>query len=77
MEPFQAVEIWEFVQAYRDEVGMIVCHCEQGMSRSPAVAIAVAEALDGDAESIRAGSQPNVYVYQLVRDTITQLQRGE
>ena len=70
MQPDDATKIWDFAQQYRSEAGTIVCHCEQGMSRSPAVAIALAEALDGDADAIRAESQPNQYVYELLRDTI-------
>lgn len=77
MQPDHAAEIWDFVRAHRDKVGTIVCHCEQGMSRSPAVAIALAEAFGGDAEAIRAESQPNVYVYQLMQSAITQLEPGE
>lgn len=72
-----AVRIWEFVRQHRDSVGAIVCHCEQGMSRSPAVAWALAEALDGDVEAILAESQPNKYVYELLRDTIAQLESKE
>jgi predicted protein tyrosine phosphatase len=70
MQATDATSIWEFVQQHRDHVGTIVCHCEQGMSRSPAVALALAEALGGDAASIRAESQPNQYVYEMLRDTI-------
>ena len=51
----------------------IVCHCEQGMSRSPAVAMALAKALGGDADSILAESQPNQHVYRMLRDTIARL----
>jgi hypothetical protein len=47
------------------------------MSRSPAVAWALAEALDGDVAAILAESQPNQYVYQLLRDTITSLEEGD
>ena len=70
MQASDATKIWDFVQQHRDEVGAIVCHCEQGMSRSPAVAAALAEALGEDADAIRAESQPNQYVYELLRDTI-------
>jgi len=73
MQPLDAVRIWEFVQQYLDQVGTIVCHCEQGMSRSPAVAVALAEMLGGDADSILAESQPNRYVYEMLRDTIAHL----
>ncbi len=73
MQPLDAVKIWQFVQQYQDQIGTIVCHCEQGMSRSPAVALALAEAMGGDADSILAESQPNWYVHNLLRDTITHL----
>jgi predicted protein tyrosine phosphatase len=76
MQRDDAVKIWEFVQQHRKHVGTIVCHCEQGMSRSPAVAVALAEVLGGDADTLRAESQPNQYTYELMRDTIWQL-RGE
>ena len=66
--------IWQFVQKYLDKVGTIVCHCEQGMSRSPAVALALAENLDGDTEAILADGQPNQYVYRLMRETISRLE---
>jgi len=77
MQTLDAVRIWEFVQEYCDQVETIVCHCEQGMSRSPAVAVALAEVLGGDADAIRAESQPNQYVYELLRDTIADLTKKE
>lgn len=75
MRTQDAVNIWEFVQQHREHVGAIVCHCEQGMSRSPAVAWALAEALEGDVATILAESQPNQYVYELLRDTIARLEQ--
>jgi predicted protein tyrosine phosphatase len=42
-----AAAIWAFVDRYRDTVGTIVVHCEQGMSRSPAVAAAISKVLGG------------------------------
>ena len=77
MQAEDAAKIWEFVSQHRDSVGAIVCHCEQGMSRSPAVAWALAEALEGDVAAILAESQPNKYVYELLRDTIAQLESKE
>jgi predicted protein tyrosine phosphatase len=62
--------IWQFVQDHLDQVGTIVCHCEQGMSRSPAIALALAEKLNGDSKAIRADGQPDQYVYRLMRDVI-------
>jgi predicted protein tyrosine phosphatase len=67
MKPAQARAIWKFVGRHKDEIGSIVCHCEGGMSRSPAVALALAEALGSRAEHIRANYQPNQYVYDLMR----------
>jgi len=46
-QPPDAVRIWEFVNSYRNRIGTIVCHCEQGLSRSPPVALALAESLGG------------------------------
>jgi predicted protein tyrosine phosphatase len=69
-----AEQIWHFVQKHRDRVGTIVCHCEQGMSRSPAVALALAERLDGDTEAILAEGQPNQYVHCLMREAIAYLE---
>ena len=60
----QARNIWIFVKRHEKEIGSIVCHCEQGISRSPAVAIALAEAFGSDVTEIRANSHPNQYVYQ-------------
>lgn len=77
MQVEDAAKIWEFVSQHHDSVGAIVCHCEQGMSRSPAVAWALAEALKGDVAAILAESQPNQFVYKLLRDTIVQLESKE
>ena len=70
MRTEEARSIWKFVQEYRDDVGAVVCHCEQGMSRSPAVAIALAEALGEDSDELRRQFQPNRFVYQMMRRAI-------
>lgn len=70
MKSSQARAIWKFVRRHKDAVGSIVCHCEQGMSRSPAVALALAEALGSRTGQIRANYQPNQYVYGLMRAAI-------
>ena len=72
-----ANQIWHFVQGHCDRAGTIVCHCEQGMSRSPAVALALAERMDGDTEAILAEGQPNQYVYQLMREAIARLDKED
>jgi predicted protein tyrosine phosphatase len=67
MKPAHAMAIWKLVERHKDAIGSIVCHCEQGMSRSPAVALALAEALGSSGKHIRANYQPNKYVYDLMR----------
>lgn len=76
MKPAQARAIWKFVGRHKDEVGSIVCHCEQGMSRSPAVALALAEAFGNRTSHIRANYQPNQYIYGLMRAAIACRTRG-
>jgi len=61
-----ATAIWNFVQRHREDVGTIVCHCEQGMSRSPAVAAALATLLCQDNRHFFEEYQPNEYVYELM-----------
>jgi predicted protein tyrosine phosphatase len=66
----QAKDIWAFVRKHQAEVGTVVCHCEQGMSRSPAVAVALAEAFGSSTQKIESNSNPNRYVYGLMRKAI-------
>lgn len=61
-----AVAIWDFVNRHRDDVGAVVVHCEQGMSRSPAVAAAVARGWGLDESRFWKRHQPNRYVYDLM-----------
>jgi predicted protein tyrosine phosphatase len=70
MEPVHAETIWNFVKRHQDQIGSIICQCEQGMSRSPAVALALDEVLDGDVQRIRRSHQPNQYVYKLMAAAI-------
>jgi predicted protein tyrosine phosphatase len=62
----EARAIWEFVDRYRAGVGAIVVHCEQGASRSPAVAAALAKALGEDGDRFFVEYVPNQFVYNLV-----------
>jgi predicted protein tyrosine phosphatase len=66
MTPAQARVIWRFFERYRGEIGAVVCHCEQGMHRSPAVAAALCHATGGDASPFFRRYQPNQHVYRLV-----------
>ena len=66
MSPKDAASIWAFVEKYSKDVGAIVVHCEQGMSRSPAVAAAICKGMGGDDQRFWLKYQPNRYVYDLV-----------
>ncbi len=66
MTPRQATQIVRFVNQHRTEVGTIVVHCEQGMSRSPAVAAALCRALGEDDQPFWQEYQPNRHVYRLL-----------
>ena len=66
MTPEDAKSIWDFVYRWHDDIGTIVCHCEQGMSRSPAIAIGVCRGLDADPSNLEAEFSPNSFVRNLV-----------
>ena len=61
----QAAEVKRFVERHT-EVGCVVCHCEGGVSRSPAVAAAICRSLGGDDAPFFRDYQPNRYVYDLL-----------
>ncbi len=61
-----ARSIYRFVKLWHDKVETIVVHCEQGMSRSPAVAAAICKVLDGDSRHFFHEYMPNRYIYQLM-----------
>lgn len=64
--PAQADEICDFVHRHKTTVGAIVVHCEQGMSRSPAVAAAISDALGLDPGRFWQLYTPNQHVYHTV-----------
>jgi predicted protein tyrosine phosphatase len=64
----QARQVWEFVRQWEGQVGSVVVHCEQGMSRSPAVAAAIFQAFGGDPQDFFREYQPNQYVYRLMNE---------
>jgi predicted protein tyrosine phosphatase len=70
MSRSQARQIWRFVDRHKAHVGAFVVHCHQGMSRSPAVAAALAVYLGLDEQPILRKYQPNRYVYDLMRRTM-------
>jgi predicted protein tyrosine phosphatase len=61
-----AGSIWSFVLRHAGEVETIVAHCEQGMSRSPAIAAGLLIGIGQDADFILRNFQPNNYVLQLM-----------
>ena len=68
MAPEQADALWAFLGQHRAQVGALVVHCEGGVSRSPAVAAAVAEAWDLDGRRFWQDYTPNHHVYHTVLD---------
>ncbi len=48
------------MQQYQDHIDAIVCHSEQGMSRSPALAAALADLLGEDSLLLFQDYQPNL-----------------
>ena len=66
----QAKEIKNFVDKYKDEVDMIVSQCHAGISRSSAVAAALADYLKvGDSNDYFENNKycPNYYVYGVLK----------
>jgi predicted protein tyrosine phosphatase len=64
----QAVAIWDFIELYRGHIGTVVVHCKQGMSRSPAVAAALSEALGLDPRRFWRDYNPNPHVYHCLME---------
>ncbi len=50
MDENQARQILEFIKKHLSDVKLIVCQCEQGMSRSPAIAGALSRILQNEDE---------------------------
>ena len=69
MTPRHAKAVWQFILPRVTDISMVIVHCEQGMSRSPAVAAAICLGLGGlgeDSARFFEEFQPNQYVYRLV-----------
>jgi predicted protein tyrosine phosphatase len=64
----RANQILDFVEGIKDEVELIVCHCEAGVSRSSAVAAAVLRILTGSDNEIFNDRRyiPNRFVYRKI-----------
>jgi predicted protein tyrosine phosphatase len=60
-----ATRVWDFVLQHRPEIERIVVHCDAGVSRSSAVAAALARVFNGnDAEFFGGRYRPNMRVYR-------------
>ena len=70
MKPAHAKRIWNFFREQQDKIGALVVHCEQGASRSPAVAAAICKTLGDDNSRFFEEFVPNRYVYELVLKTV-------
>ena len=66
MTPRHAKAVWQFILPRVADISMVIVHCEQGMSRSPAVGAAICLGLGEDSTRFFVECQPNQYVYRLV-----------
>ena len=69
-------KIWTFILGLQEEVKTVVVHCEQGMSRSPAVAAAICGCLGGDPSIFLNTYQPNQFVFKAVREAYRRSKGG-
>lgn len=65
-----ARQIWQFVDEHKNSVGAFVVHCHQGMSRSPAVAAAIAVYLGLSDRRFWEEHSPNQYLNDLMMKTM-------
>lgn len=63
---YQANHIINFILSYQNEVNLILCQCETGISRSAGVAGAIAKILKEDDQYFFDHYLPNRYVYKLI-----------
>jgi predicted protein tyrosine phosphatase len=59
-----ADRIWKLVLRHREEIALVVLHCDAGLSRSPGVAAALAKILEGDDAVFFKRYRPNMRVYR-------------
>ena len=64
----QAADIVDFVDRWKNKVGLICVNCEAGISRSSGVALALSEIINGHDSGIR--SRPIYHPNQYVKDLI-------
>ena len=65
--PNHATKIWDFVYDHRPRIERILAHCDAGVSRSAAVAAAIARVFNGDDAEFSSGRyRPNPRVYRML-----------
>lgn len=69
MNSEQAKQILEFVKENLSKVNLIVCQCEQGMSRSAGIAAALSKILQNEEEYFLKNYWANRWVYDLLIET--------
>ena len=72
MTPEDARQILSFVREQLPETELIVCQCEQGVSRSAAVAAALSRILQGEDEYFLKHYWPNRWVYNLLLESASE-----
>jgi len=73
MNSYHANEVWYFLRKHWGKCDHLVVQCEQGVSRSPAIAAAIAVCLKLPSEHFWQEHQPNQHVYDLVQDAFDRL----
>lgn len=66
MTPEHARQALSFVRQHLRDVGLIICQCEAGVSRSAGLAAALSRILEGDDEYFFLNYWPNRWVYDLL-----------
>ena len=61
-----ANEVWDFVLEVWDKIGLLLIHCNHGMSRSPAIAAAICKVKYGNDNNWFETKTPNRRVYKLL-----------
>ena len=70
MTEAQARLAWRFFRRYQGEIATLVCHCEMGKHRSPALAAALCKGSGGEDAGFFTRFQPNMYVYRLMLSSL-------
>jgi len=65
-----ACEIMEFVDRFCTQISLIVVQCQAGLSRSVAVASALAKIINGKDDDVFTKGIPNMFVYTTILDTV-------